>query len=105
MAVFRIGVRDVRGDVADLLAIRSRMAHALLRLAHLRGGDHLHRLGDLPGVLHTPDLQPDLLGAGHQTLPFLFQSLMASCSAFSSSAERSFFSSMRVTSAPYLPLM
>src|SRR5436853_3667518 len=103
MAVFRIGVRDVRGDVADLLAIRSRMAHALLRLAHLRGGDHFHRLGDLARVLHAADLQPDFLGAGHQKLAFFFQSLIASCSAFSSSAERSFFSSIPPTTLANLP--
>src|SRR5919205_1912592 len=92
-------MRDVRAYVADFLAVRTRMAHALLRLAHLRGGDHFHRLRNLPGVLDTPDLHADFLGAGHQKLPFFFQSLMASCSAFSSSAERSFFSSMRPTSA------
>src|SRR2546427_12857404 len=61
----RVGVADVRGDGADLLAVGARMAHALLRLPHLGGGDHLHRLGDLPGVLHTPDFHPDFLGAGH----------------------------------------
>src|SRR5947209_12108291 len=105
MPVLGIGVRDVRSDVADFLAVRAGMAHALLRLAHLRGGDHLHRLGDLPRVLDTADLHADFLGAGHQKLPFFFQSLMASCSAFSSSAERSFFSSMRPTSAPYLVFM
>src|SRR6185295_13413621 len=98
-------VRDVRGDGADLLAVGTRMAHALLRLAHLGGGDHLHRLGDLPGVLHTPDLHADFLGAGHQKLPFFFQSLIASCSAFSSSADRSFLSSIVFTSAAYLALV
>src|SRR2546425_12798242 len=67
--VLGIGVADVRGDVADLLAVGTRMAHALLRLPHLRGRDHLHRLGDLPGVLHTPDFTPDFLGARHQSKP------------------------------------
>ena len=57
---------SLRGDGSDLLAIGTRSAHAFLRLAHLGGGDHLHRLGDLPGVLHTPDFHPDLFGAGHQ---------------------------------------
>ena len=56
----------VRRDVADLLGVRTRRAHALLRLAHFRGCDHLHRLGDFPGVLHTPDLHPDFFGARHQ---------------------------------------
>src|SRR5580765_3490495 len=103
MPIFRISVRDVRRDVADLLAVGSRVAHALLRLPHLRGGDHFHRLGDLARVLHAADLQPDFLGAGNQKLAFFFQSLMASCSAFSSSSERSFFSSMRPTRLANLP--
>ena len=63
--VLGIGVRDVRGDVADLLGVGARGAHAVLRLAHLRGGDHLHRLGDLPSVLHTLDLGADLFRACH----------------------------------------
>ena len=46
-------------DVADLLAVRTRVAHALLRLAHLGRGDHLHRLGDLLRVLHALDLVAD----------------------------------------------
>src|SRR2546427_259921 len=103
MAVFRVRVADVRGDVADLLSVGARTAHALLRLPHLGGGDHLHRLGDLPGVLHTPDFHPDLFGAGHQKLPLFFQSSMAAFRAFSSSAERSFWSSMVFTSEAYLP--
>src|SRR3979490_1060252 len=97
MAVLRIGVADVRGDVADLLAVGTRMAHALLRLPHLGGGDHLHRLGDFPGVLHTPDFHPDFLGSRHQNVPLFFQSSIAALSAFSSSAERSFFDSMSPT--------
>jgi hypothetical protein len=50
---------------ADLLAVGARHAHALLRLAHFRGGDHLHRLGDFPSVLHTLDLHPYFFGAWH----------------------------------------
>src|SRR5258708_14065689 len=69
MAVFRVRMADMRGDVADLLAVGARLAHALLRLPHLGSGDHLHRLGDLPGVLHTPDFHPDFLGARHQSVP------------------------------------
>ena len=60
MAIFGVGVADVRGDVADLLAIRPRHAHALLRAAHLRRRDHFHRLGDLARVLHALDLGADL---------------------------------------------
>src|SRR6266853_3544480 len=129
MAVFRVRMADMRGDVADLLAVGARLAHALLRLPHLGSGDHLHRLGDLPGVLHTPDFHPDFLGARHlsvprppaasrqpplaggqesnvlllQNLPLFFQSSMAAFSAFSSSALRSFLSSMFLTTSEYLP--
>src|SRR6266571_383582 len=103
--VLGVGVADVRGDIADLLAVGARLAHALLRLPHLGGGDHLHRLGDLPGVLHTPDLHPYFLGAGHQKLPLFFQSSMAALSAFSSSADKSFLSSMVLASEAYLPFM
>src|SRR3990172_3655995 len=69
VAILRIGVADMRRDVADFLAVGARHAHALLRLAHLRGGDHLHRLGDFPGVLHTPDLHPYLFGPWHLFCP------------------------------------
>jgi hypothetical protein len=65
MAVLRVGVRDVRRYVADLLPVGTGVAHALLRLPHLRGGDHFHRLGDLSRVLHATDLHPDFLGSGH----------------------------------------
>src|SRR5436189_270179 len=105
MAVFRVRMADVRGDVADLLAVGTRLAHALLRLPHLGGGDHLHRLGDLPGVLHTPDLHPDFFRSRHQKVPLFFQSSIAAFSAFSSSAERSFLSSMPLTMPGYLPFM
>src|SRR6266853_2063304 len=103
MAVLGVRMADMRGDVADLLAVGARLAHALLRLPHLGGGDHLHRLGVLPGVLHTPDFHPDFLGARHQNVPLFFQSSMAALRAFSSSAERSFLSSMFLTTPAYLP--
>jgi hypothetical protein len=61
----RLGLYDVRGNVADLLAIRTRHAHALLRFSHLRRSDHFHRLGDLARVLHALDLVADLFGARH----------------------------------------
>src|SRR5258706_11794634 len=112
VAVFRVGVADVRGDVADLLAIGPRMPHALLRLAHFRGGDHLHRLGDLPSVLHTLDFDSYFFCAWHdvsaqrvaQYEPFFFQSAIASLSFFSSSAGKARFSSMRLMRSAYLPL-
>src|SRR2546429_5228771 len=77
---------------------------SLLRLPHLGSGDHLHRLGDLPGVLHAPDLHPDFFCSRHQKLPLFFQSSIAALSAFSSSADRSFLSSMVFASDAYLPL-
>ena len=69
MLVLGIGVGEMRRDVADLVAIGPRRAHPLLRLAHLGGGDHFHRLGDLARVLHALDLGSDFLGTGHSILP------------------------------------
>jgi hypothetical protein len=44
-----------------LVAVRTRGAHAVLRLAHLRRRDHFHGLGDLLGVLDRFDLAADFL--------------------------------------------
>jgi hypothetical protein len=63
--VLGVGLREVGRHVADLVAVGPRRAHALLRLAHLRRGDHLHRLGDLLGVLHRLDLAAYFLAYGH----------------------------------------
>ena len=65
MAVLGVGVREVGSDGADLVAVGARMAHALLRLAHLGRGDHLHRLGDLARVLHALDLVSDFFRPRH----------------------------------------
>ena len=70
VAVLGVGMADVRRDVADLVGVGPRRAHPLLHLAHLGGRHHLHRLGDLPGVLHTPDLHSNFFGAWHK-VPFL----------------------------------
>jgi hypothetical protein len=53
------------GVACERLAARLRGAHALLRLSHLRRGDHLHRLGDLLGVLDTLDLAANFLAGCH----------------------------------------
>jgi hypothetical protein len=66
MAILGVRVREVRGDRADLVAVGARVAHALLGLPHLRGGDHLHGLGDLARALHALDLGADFLRAGHR---------------------------------------
>ena len=91
-----------------LLDIRARRAHAVLRLPHLRGRDHLHRLGDLARALHALDLVADFFRACHcgyscsrherapQYVPFFLKSSIAAASAFSSSAVRSFVVSMLV---------
>src|SRR5574337_1669574 len=64
--VLGVGLRQVGGDVADLVGVRPRRAHALLRPAHLRRGDHLHRLGALLRVLEALDLDADFLAGGHR---------------------------------------
>ena len=38
----------------------------LLCLAHLGGSNHLHRLGDLGGVLNRLDASADVAGVGHE---------------------------------------
>src|SRR5581483_7129025 len=68
MTILGVRVGDVRSNGSDLLSIRACGAHALLRLAHLGRGDHLHGLGDLPSVLDTADFHPDLFGAWHVLL-------------------------------------
>ena len=68
MTVVRIRLGQMADDVAHLLGVRARLAHALLRAAHLAGGHHLHGLGDLLSALDTRDLGADFLGAGHGAL-------------------------------------
>ena len=64
--VLRIGPRQVRRDVADLVPIGARVPHAFLGLAHLGRRDHFHGLGDLARVLHALDLRPDFFRSRHQ---------------------------------------
>ena len=63
--VLRVGRAQVRYHVADFIGIGSRHAHPFLGLAHFAGGHHLHRLGDLLGVLHTRDLGADFFTYCH----------------------------------------
>jgi hypothetical protein len=65
MLVFRVGACRVHRDVEQALRIRAPAPHAFLRLLHLRGSDHFHRLRDLARVLHALDLEADFLGSGH----------------------------------------
>jgi len=60
---------QVGGDVADLVGVRTGVAHAVLCLAHLGDRDHLHGLGDLLGVLHRFDLAAYFLACCHQLAP------------------------------------
>jgi hypothetical protein len=67
--VLGIGLAEVGGDVAPLVAVRPGMAHALLRLAHLAGRYHFHGLGDLLGVLHRFDLAANFFACSHSFVP------------------------------------
>src|SRR5690606_7125973 len=114
MTVLGVRVRQVRGDVAHLVGVRTRLAHAVLRLAHLRRGDHLHRLRDLARVLHALDLGADLFAARHfavltralrrgaQYAPVFLKSCTASCSCASTSFVNFLSRSIVSTSGPYL---
>ena len=66
--VFRICQSQACDDVADLVAVRTELAHPVLRLAHLGGRDHFHRLGDLARVLNALDLQAYFFGTCHGLL-------------------------------------
>src|SRR5689334_9294480 len=65
MAILWIGMTDVSSDIADLLRVRTRGSHTVLRFTHLGGRDHFHGFGDLARVLHTADLDANLFGSGH----------------------------------------
>ena len=63
--VLGVGRAEVGGDVAHLLGVGTGRAHAILRLAHLGRGHHLHGLGDLLGVFHRFDLAANFLADCH----------------------------------------
>src|SRR5690606_32766975 len=65
VAVVRVRLRQVADHGADVLGVRARGLHALLRAAQLRGGDHFHGLRDLLRVLHAVDLGADFFAACH----------------------------------------
>src|SRR5690606_36975928 len=108
MTVVRhVRLRQVGGELADLLGIRASVPHPFLRLAHLGCRDHLHRLGDLARVLNALDLGPDFLAACHLRLPQRFQdqvflsAWMAPASSFSPSASISALVWMLLNSAAF----
>src|SRR5687768_6982047 len=55
----------MRRKTANLLAVWTRGAHALLRAPHLGGGNHLHGARDLARVFHAADFCADFLRACH----------------------------------------
>src|SRR5690606_7561170 len=66
MTEIRVRQPQMSDHAPDLLRIRSRRAHALLRLAHLARGHHLHGLGDLLRALEARNLDADFFYAGHK---------------------------------------
>ena len=58
-------VAERNEDAVQDLRVGMTRQRRLLRLAHLGGGDHLHRLGDLGGVLDRLDASADVAGIGH----------------------------------------
>jgi hypothetical protein len=65
MLVFGMSIGQMAYDAPHLVGIGTCRVHALLRLAHLARGDHLHSLGDLLGILDALDLVTDLSFACH----------------------------------------
>jgi hypothetical protein len=63
--VLRRRVRDMPDHRTDALGVRLAAGHALLRLAHLAGRHHFHRLRDLLRAGHAGDLGADFLCACH----------------------------------------
>src|SRR5690606_1538144 len=65
MAELGIGLGQVPDQLPHRPRIRARRLHPILRLADLRGRDHLQRARHLAGVLHALDLGFDFSAAGH----------------------------------------
>ena len=63
--VLGVGLRQVADDLLHRTGVRARGLHAVLRLADLRGGDHLERARHLAGVLHALDLRLDFATTSH----------------------------------------
>ena len=65
MLVLAVRLGKMRANYTNLVAVGTSRKHPVLRLAHLRGRNHLHRLGDLSRVLHALDLSANFLCTGH----------------------------------------
>ena len=63
--VRHVRASKMRADYSNLVAVRAGSVHPILRLAHFRGRNHLHRFGDLSRVLHALDLAANFLCTGH----------------------------------------
>jgi hypothetical protein len=63
--VFRVGARQVRGNLANLFRIRAGSTHTFLRTAHLGCCHHFHRTRDLARIFNALDLVAYFLAAGH----------------------------------------
>src|SRR5262249_6114087 len=59
-----VGV-EVRGELVELVRVRTEPEGSLLGATHLGRGHHLHRLGDLRGVLDRLDAPADVAKVGH----------------------------------------
>jgi hypothetical protein len=62
--------REPAHDLTELLRVGTRRDHPLLGALQLRGGHHLHGLGDLLGVLDAADALADVAQRRHGALPF-----------------------------------
>ena len=72
MVIVDASLGQVRNDVADLVGVRAGLTHPVLCLAHLRGRNHLHRLGDLARILYALDLSANFLCTRHLVLSECF---------------------------------
>ncbi|MCY1558859.1 hypothetical protein D9M68_958330 [compost metagenome] len=64
--VLGIGLRQVSGDITNLVTVGTGRPHPVLRLAHFGCGDHFHRLGDLLRILYALDLAAYLFTCSHE---------------------------------------
>ena len=61
-------VQNVRDRPGDLLEVRLHVVELTASLAQFGGGDQVHSVGDLQGLLHTVDVGADFLYAFHVAL-------------------------------------
>ena len=61
-------IQDIGNGVLNLLEVRLYAIELLAGLAHLGGGDQIHGIGDLQGLIHALDAGTDLFYACHCAL-------------------------------------